>query len=108
MPEDARAIFERYCFADPEVTRYMGWPRHSSVEDTQGIRGVQQGRVGALAGGSAAGLFARDTGKLLGGSGLVIEAAECAANRLRVCAGRLGKGLCDRVAGGDGETGDLS
>ena len=32
-PEDARAILDRYA-GDPEVTRYLGWPRHRSLDDT--------------------------------------------------------------------------
>jgi ribosomal-protein-alanine N-acetyltransferase len=31
---DAEAIFARYA-ADVEVTRYVGWPRHQSVEETR-------------------------------------------------------------------------
>ena len=31
--EDAAAIFERYA-ADPEVTRFMSWPTHASLDDT--------------------------------------------------------------------------
>jgi RimJ/RimL family protein N-acetyltransferase len=34
VPEDARAIFETYA-SDPEVTRYMGWPRHQKVASTE-------------------------------------------------------------------------
>ena len=33
-PEDGGAIFTRYS-ADLEVTKYVGWPVHRSVEDTQ-------------------------------------------------------------------------
>jgi len=32
--DDAAAIFERYA-SDPEVTRFLGWPRHRMVEDTR-------------------------------------------------------------------------
>ena len=31
---DAASIFERYA-SDPEVTRFLGWPRHQSVDDTK-------------------------------------------------------------------------
>jgi RimJ/RimL family protein N-acetyltransferase len=31
---DAEAIFERYA-SDPDVTRFLGWPRHRSVDDTR-------------------------------------------------------------------------
>jgi RimJ/RimL family protein N-acetyltransferase len=32
--DDADEIFERYA-GDPEVTRYLGWPMHKSVDDTR-------------------------------------------------------------------------
>ena len=32
--DDALAMFERYA-SDPEVTRFLGWPRHRMVEDTR-------------------------------------------------------------------------
>src|SRR5262245_22704364 len=31
---DASSIFTRYA-SDPEVTRFMSWPRHRSVKDTE-------------------------------------------------------------------------
>lgn len=34
VPEDARAIFETYS-SDPDVTRYMGWPRHEKLASTE-------------------------------------------------------------------------
>jgi RimJ/RimL family protein N-acetyltransferase len=34
VPADAEAIFRRYA-ADPVVTRYLSWPTHRSVADTQ-------------------------------------------------------------------------
>jgi RimJ/RimL family protein N-acetyltransferase len=33
---DAQAIYERYA-RQPDVTRYVGWPAHRSVSDTQGF-----------------------------------------------------------------------
>ena len=34
MAADAEAIFSRYA-NDPEVTRYLAWPRHQNIEDTR-------------------------------------------------------------------------
>jgi RimJ/RimL family protein N-acetyltransferase len=31
---DAELIFRRYA-SDPEVTKFLGWPRHTSIEQTQ-------------------------------------------------------------------------
>lgn len=37
---DARAIFETWA-GDPEVTRYMGWPRHTALDVTERIVTIQ-------------------------------------------------------------------
>src|SRR5205809_292837 len=34
--DDAAAIFARYA-SDPAVTRWVGWPRHTAVDQTQGF-----------------------------------------------------------------------
>jgi len=34
LPADAEAIFDRYA-SDPDVTRYLGWPRHRSIDQTR-------------------------------------------------------------------------
>src|SRR5436190_1446871 len=33
---DTGEIFERYA-SDPDVTRFLGWPRHETMEDTRGL-----------------------------------------------------------------------
>jgi ribosomal-protein-alanine N-acetyltransferase len=35
-PADADEVFARYA-SDPVVTKYLGWPRHRTVEDTRGF-----------------------------------------------------------------------
>lgn len=77
VPADARAIFERYA-ADPEVTRYMSWPCHASVADTEAFVAFSQAEwrrwpVGPLL------AFSRATGQLLGSAGLVMESLDRAA-----------------------------
>jgi RimJ/RimL family protein N-acetyltransferase len=32
--DDAASIFQRYA-GDPDVTRFVGWPRHQSIQDTE-------------------------------------------------------------------------
>jgi ribosomal-protein-alanine N-acetyltransferase len=64
-------MFERYT-SDAEVTRYLGWARHASVEDTLAFVAFSQSEwvrtsVGPLL------IFARDSGRLLGSSGLLLE-----------------------------------
>jgi RimJ/RimL family protein N-acetyltransferase len=71
--DDARAIFERYA-SDPEVTRFMGWPRHTSVADTRAFVSFsvdewKRWKAGPLL------VFSRETGQLLGGAGLGMESA---------------------------------
>ena len=36
LPNDAAAVFERYA-SDPDVTKYLGWPTHQTVADTEGF-----------------------------------------------------------------------
>jgi len=68
---DARAIFARYA-SDPEVTRFLGWPRHTTVTDTLGFIEFcdvewQRWSAGAYL------IESRDTGALLGGTGFSFE-----------------------------------
>ena len=71
MPEDARAMFESYT-ADPEVTRYLGWLRHTSVADTKAFVAFSQSEWERSIAGPLL-VFARDSGRLLGSSGLLLE-----------------------------------
>ena len=69
---DAPAIFARYA-GDPEVTRWMGWPRHHAIAETEAfIRWSDQSWTAAPCGPYL--IFARDGGELLGSTGLDIEA----------------------------------
>ena len=38
---DATAIFARYA-SDAEVTRWVGWPRHTAIADTEGFLGFSE------------------------------------------------------------------
>ena len=76
-PDDARAIFERYA-SDPDVTRYLGWPRHKAVEDTEAFVTFSQAEWARWPAGPLL-VFDRDTGRLLGSTGLIMETAHSAA-----------------------------
>jgi ribosomal-protein-alanine N-acetyltransferase len=68
---DAEVVFERYA-SDEDVTRYLGWPRHRTVADTEGFlafSAVQWAREGA----GPYLMWARADGRLLGGTGLGLE-----------------------------------
>ena len=71
---DEPAIFSRYA-SDPEVTRYMAWPTHTSLDDTHAFLRLSDD---AWARWPLAGpylVFARDGVTLLGGAGIVNDDA---------------------------------
>lgn len=75
-PEDARAILGRYA-GDPEVTRYLGWPRHRSLDDTLSfLRFCEQEWDRSPAGPYL--ICRRADGLLLGGTGLTFEQPDLA------------------------------
>ena len=68
---DAEAIFERYA-SDAEVTRYVAFARHTSLDQTQAFIAFsdaewQRWPVGPLL------ISLKQDGRLLGGSGLAFE-----------------------------------
>jgi RimJ/RimL family protein N-acetyltransferase len=101
--EDAQAIFERYA-SDAEVTRYLSWPRHASVQDTRAFVAFSRSEwarwgVGPLM------AFDRVNGALLGGSGLVMEAADRAVTGYVFARDAWGKGVRDRITSRDDRPG---
>ena len=70
VPGDAEAIFRRYA-ADPVVTRYLSWPTHRSVADTQAFLTWSDEEWDRWPAGPYL-VFAREgeLGALLGGTGL--------------------------------------
>jgi ribosomal-protein-alanine N-acetyltransferase len=68
---DADLIFQRYAGND-DVTKYLGWPTHRAVEDTQrflAFGAIQWEREGA----GPYLIWAKADGQLLGGTGLGLE-----------------------------------
>jgi RimJ/RimL family protein N-acetyltransferase len=70
-PADAAAILARYA-GDPEVTRLVGWPRHTAVADTSGFLEFDAGQWQQAPAGSYL-IEARDGGALLGSTGFLFE-----------------------------------
>lgn len=68
---DAEAIFTRYA-ADPEVTRYVGWPAHTSVDDTRAFLRFSEEHWERWPAGSYL-AWSRADGTLLGSTGLLFE-----------------------------------
>ncbi len=68
---DAQLVFERYA-SDEGVTRYLGWPTHRTVADTQGFlafSALQWQREGT----GPYLIWDRTDGRLLGSTGLGLE-----------------------------------
>jgi ribosomal-protein-alanine N-acetyltransferase len=74
---DAAAIFERYA-SDPEVTRFLGWPRHRAVADTERFLAFSDDEWGRWPAGPYL-IRARSDQRLLGSTGLAFEAPDVAA-----------------------------
>lgn len=74
---DAGAIFARYS-NDPEVTRFLGWPRHHVVDDASAFVKFSDAEWQRWPAGPYL-IEARDTGVLLGSTGLAFETTQRAA-----------------------------
>lgn len=69
--DDAQPIFSRYA-SDPDVTTYVGWPRHQSVDDTRGFLSFADAEWQRWPAGPYL-IERRDDGLLLGSTGLSFE-----------------------------------
>src|SRR5262245_29455034 len=88
--EDADAIIRRYA-ADPEVTRHVGCPRHTTVDDTRGFLAFsdahwQQWQAGPYL------VWSRADGALLGSTGLMFETPDRAMTGYVFAADARGRG----------------
>jgi RimJ/RimL family protein N-acetyltransferase len=68
---DATAIFERYA-GDPEVTRFLGWPTHRSLADTEAFLKISDSEWERWPAGPYL-VLSRADGMLLGSSGFTFE-----------------------------------
>lgn len=73
---DASEIFERYA-GDPDVTKYLGWPRHHSPADTEAFLTFSASDWERWPAGPYLIRF-RGDGRLLGGTGLGFQTPETA------------------------------
>ncbi len=69
-PADAEPVFTRYA-SDPEVTRFLGWPRHDSIGQTRAFLEFSDGEWERWGAGPY--LIESKDGRLLGGTGLGVE-----------------------------------
>jgi RimJ/RimL family protein N-acetyltransferase len=68
---DAAGIFSRYA-SDPEVVRYVGFPRHESLEATAAFLDLSEAEWARWPAGPYL-VESRESGRLLGGTGLGFE-----------------------------------
>jgi len=88
--EDAEAIFLRYS-SDPEVTRLLGWTRHSSLQATYAFLQFSDAEWARSPVGPYV-IESRQDGSLLGSTGLAFEACHCAATGYVFAKDAWGKG----------------
>ena len=68
---DAKAILTRYA-SDPDVTRYLGWPRHGSLKQTRNFIEYSHDQWERWPAGPYL-VFLREEGLLIGGTGFSFE-----------------------------------
>jgi ribosomal-protein-alanine N-acetyltransferase len=70
-PADAGPVFSRYS-SDLEVTRFLGWPRHRSIDDIRAFLEMSEAEWERWPAGPYL-IESREGGRLLGGTGLAFE-----------------------------------
>jgi [ribosomal protein S5]-alanine N-acetyltransferase len=68
---DAEAVFARYA-ADPDVTRFLSWPTHRSLDDTLAFIAFSDAEWDRWPGGPYL-IFSKSDGRLLGSTGFAFE-----------------------------------
>jgi ribosomal-protein-alanine N-acetyltransferase len=74
--DDVPAIFSRYA-SDPEVTRYLAWSTHRTLDDSAAFVAFSDAQWAAWPAGPYL-VFGRDGVTLFGGAGLVFQHADTA------------------------------
>jgi RimJ/RimL family protein N-acetyltransferase len=95
--DDAGEIFERYA-SDAEVTRYLSWPTHRSVADTRAFLDWSDGEWARWPAGPYL-VRSRDTGRLLGGTGLSFAAPDEAMAGYVLARDAWGRGYATEALG---------
>ena len=88
--EDAEAIFARYA-SDAAVTRYLSWPRHETVETTRTFL-VHADEEWEREPAGAYLIESRESGELLGGTGLHFDAPDRATTGYVLARDAWGRG----------------
>jgi RimJ/RimL family protein N-acetyltransferase len=90
-PDDASAVFATYA-SDEEVTRYLGWARHATVDATRAFLDFSDDEWRRWPAGPYL-VEARDSGMLLGSTGLAFETPWRAATGYALARTAWGRGL---------------
>lgn len=88
---DAEQIFARYS-ADSEVTRFLSWPRHRTVEDTKTFLEFSNAEWSTWPAGPCL-IESRETRQLLGSTGLAFETPHRAATGYVLAKDAWGRGI---------------
>jgi RimJ/RimL family protein N-acetyltransferase len=94
---DAEEIFRRYA-NDPEVCRYLSWPRHRDVEETRAFLRFSDDCWERSPAGPYL-IASREDGCLLGSTGLAFETPQRAATGYVLAADAWGRGLATEALG---------
>ncbi|HXE81389.1 MAG TPA: GNAT family N-acetyltransferase [Vicinamibacterales bacterium] len=89
-PADAEPIFSLYA-SDPEVTRFLSWPRHQSIDDTHRFLAFSEDEWSRWPAGPYL-IRSRDDGRLMGGTGFSFESAETASTGYVLARSEWGRG----------------
>lgn len=95
VADDAVAIYRRYA-SDPEVTRFLGWPRHATEDDTRGFIAFSDHAWATTPCGPYL-IEARATRTLLGSAGFVFESARIASVGYLLASDAWGQGFATEV-----------
>lgn len=93
---DAEAVFERYA-SDPEVTRYLAWPTHRSLADTEGFLAFSDSEWARWPAGPLL-VFLKSDGRLVGSTGLGFESLHEASTGFVLARDAWGQGYATEVA----------
>ena len=97
MASDAQAIFDGYA-SDAEVTKYLAWPRHTSLGETEAFLQFSDAEWERWPSGPLL-MFSRADGKLIGGTGLGFEARDRAVTGYVLVRDEWGKGYATEALG---------
>ena len=93
---DAQSIFDRYA-SDPEVTRYLAWPTHRSLADTEAFVAFSDSEWARWPAGPFL-AFLKSDGRLIGSAGFGFESLHEASTGFVLARDAWGLGYATEVA----------